>query len=112
MKTEQIAKIVHQANKAYCETQGDDSQFNWELAPEWQKSGAVAGVESLIEDPELTPEQLHEDWLNHKKEEGWKYGPIKDSNKKEHPCCVPYKDLPPSQKVKDDLFTAIVGALL
>lgn len=34
---QQIAKVCHEANKAYCETLGDYSQPEWEAAPAWQK---------------------------------------------------------------------------
>ena len=35
---------------------------------------------------------------------GWVYGPTKDAATKTHPCCVPYTELPPIQKVKDAYF--------
>ena len=34
---------------------------------------------------------------NREEADGWKYGPVKDPEKKEHPCFVPYDDLPPSR---------------
>jgi len=46
-----------------------------------------------------------------KKEQGWKLGPVKDLEKKEHPCFCPYGDLPLEQRVKDFLFAAIVETL-
>jgi hypothetical protein len=46
-----------------------------------------------------------------KKAAGWQYGPIKDGDKKENPCCVPYDNLPKEQKVKDVLVICIVRAL-
>ena len=33
--------------------------------------------------------------------EGWTYGPQRDDARKEHPCLVPYKQLPDSEKVYD-----------
>lgn len=44
-------------------------------------------------------------------DEGWKYGPIKDADKKEHPCMVPFADLPAAQQAKDYIFRAVVHAL-
>jgi hypothetical protein len=60
---------------------------------------------------EALPAASHENWLKLKIAEGWKYGPVKDPDKKEHPCCVPYEDLPIEQRIKDFLFSGIVGQL-
>ena len=61
--------------------------------------------------PTSKPSDSHESWLKEKKEDGWKYGKVKDVEKKEHPCFVPYEELPSDQKVKDYVFIAIVDAL-
>ena len=46
-----------------------------------------------------------------KEREGGKYGPVKDVEKREHPCFVAYDDLPQEHRVKDYLFTATVAAV-
>jgi hypothetical protein len=108
----QIAKVCHQANKAYCETLGDTSQPDWKDAPEWQKESAIKGVKFHLDNPDTsTPADSHTSWLEEKKATGWKYGPVKDAAKKEHPCFVPYSQLPPEQRVKDWLFMGIVTAM-
>ena len=43
--------------------------------------------------------------------DGWVYGAEKNAELKTHPCLVPYGDLPVEQRVKDELFTAIVKAV-
>ena len=106
-KIELIARYAHEINKAYCEAIGDSSQPSWEDAPDWQKSSAIAGVEVHLKS-DLTPEQSHQSWLDVKLKEGWIYGDVKDPIKKEHPCIMPYAQLPTSQKVKDYLFKAVV----
>lgn len=106
----QIAQIVHEANRAYCQTLGDDSQVSWDEAPEWQRSSAVNGVEGILSGRITKPEQSHESWLAEKERTGWKFGPVKDAEKKEHPCFVPYAELPATQQVKDAIFFAIVRA--
>lgn len=108
---EDIAKVCHEANRAYCETLGDFSQVTWEHAPKWQRESAIDGVQKKIANPDMTPEMQHEAWMDRKKAEGWKYGPVKSENVKEHPCMVPYCELPGEQRVKDYLFGAIVSAL-
>jgi hypothetical protein len=112
MKDEDIARVVHEGNRALCRTQGDDSQPAWDDAPEWQRSSALAGVAMIRANPSSTPEQSHESWLEEKRRTGWTYGPVKDTVKKEHPCFVPYEQLPANQQVKDHLFGSIVRTLL
>ena len=102
-----IAKICHQANKAYCEALDDHSQVDWEDAPQWQKDSAIAGVEFHM-NGDHGPEDSHNNWMAQKEAEGWVYGEVKDPAKKEHPCMVPYGELPLTQRQKDALFIAVV----
>lgn len=111
---EQIARIAHETNRAYCATIGDDSQPKWEDAPQWQRDSAIKGVrfhlKSHAEGGAPPPSSSHECWLEEKRAAGWAYGPVKDADKKEHPCFVPYDELPVEQRLKDYLFGAIVAA--
>ena len=107
-----IARAGHEANRAYSDAMGDTSQPAWEQAEQWQRDSAIAGVEAICRSPHTSPQASHENWLAHKRAEGWKWGPKKDPAKKEHPCFVPYEELPLYQKKKDHLFHSIVvGAL-
>jgi len=110
MDRTEIARVAHEINRAYCAALGDASQPAWEDAPEWQKASALVGVDMHLANPDATPEKSHESWLEQKLAEGWKFGPVKDAEKKEHPCCVPYAELPPDQKAKDYLFRGVVHA--
>lgn len=111
MTTTDIAQVAHELNKAYCESIGDNSQPSWEDAPEWQKSSAINGVQFHIDNPDAKPSHSHESWLKQKSDEGWKYGEVKDPVKKEHPCFVPYDQLPTEQKSKDFIFRQTVHSL-
>lgn len=106
-----IARVCHEANRAYCLMLGDESQPHWEDAPEWQKQSAVNGVQFHVENPQAGPAGSHVNWMKEKLADGWKYGSVKDADKKEHPCLVRYEELPVEQRVKDTLFLSIVHAL-
>lgn len=106
---EACARSAHEANRAYCISIGDNSQPSWDDAPEWQRSSAINGVAGVLGGN--TPEQSHESWLEEKRRTGWKYGPIKDPEKREHPCFVPYVELPPEQRQKDGIFVGTVRVL-
>jgi hypothetical protein len=109
---EDIAALCHEANRAYCSAIGDDSHLPWDAAPDWQRNSAVNGVVYHVNNPNATPENSHENWLKQKIAEGWKYGEVKDPDKKEHPCCVPYADLPTEQKAKDYIYRSIIRTFL
>lgn len=109
---EQIAQICHETNRAYCQTIGDDSQQSWDRAEEWQRESARRGVRFAIENPGAPASAQHDAWLQDKIRDGWKYGPFKIVAKREHPCILPYAELPVQQRFKDDLFRAIVMAFL
>lgn len=110
-KVHAIAMVCHETNKAWCAALGDLSQQGWDDAPEWQRESAIKGVEFHMQHPEATASASHESWLAEKERTGWKYGPVKDAEKKEHPCFVPFDQLPVNQQAKDKLFKAIVDAL-
>lgn len=112
LSIENIAMVAHTVNRAYCKSIGDNSQDKWADAPEWQKDSARKGVEFHIENPDATPENSHEKWLAQKTSEGWRYGRVKDTEKKTHPCFLPYSELPADQKSKDWIFRGVIHAML
>ena len=106
------ARVAHEANRAWCIANGDDSQPTWDDAPDWQKESARDGVLFHVNNPDAGDDASHNNWMAHKAAEGWVYGEIKDPEAKTHPCMVPFSDLPPVQRIKDSLFRAIVHATL
>lgn len=106
----QIARVCHEVNRAYCQSMGDMSQPTWEDAPEWQRASARMGVD-LHCMGNFGPEASHISWMKQKLEEGWTWGPNKKPEQKEHPCLVPFSVLPREQQAKDFIFRAIVHAL-
>jgi len=107
----EIAKVCHEANRAYCEALGDTSQKPWDQAEQWQRDSAINGVEFKLANPDAPESAQHDAWLADKARDGWKFGAVKDSVKKEHPCFVDYDELPEEQKAKDALFCGVVNAL-
>lgn len=108
----QIARVVHEANRALQVEQADPSipvSPSWDDLDEETRRSAVEGVQGVLNGN--TPEQSHASWVKFKEDHGWTLGDVKDEDAKTHPLLVPYDMLPASAKVKDDLFCAIVNAL-
>ena len=57
--------------------------------------------ESLTPLIEALAENVHDTWAKGRMDEGWTYGPVRDDAKKQHPCLVPYSELPESEKAYD-----------
>jgi hypothetical protein len=108
---EQIARVAHEANRAYCEARGDSSQPTWEAAPQWQRDSAMLGVKLHTENPSADAAASHESWMAQKVEEGWVYGPEKNPELKTHPSLVPFDQLPREEQAKDFLFRSVVHVL-
>ena len=106
-----IAQVAHEINRAYCQAMGDDSQPTWEDAPQWQVESAVNGVLFHVEHPDAGPDASHKNWAKEKIQDGWVYGPVKDAEKKLHPCLVDFENLPKEQQAKDFLFRQVVHSL-
>ena len=63
---------------------------------------------------EKLAEHAHEIWAQQRLKDGWKFGPARNDERKEHPCLVPYANLPDSEKQYDrnaaiDTLKAIVA---
>lgn len=57
--------------------------------------------EELIELAESISKNVHEVWSKNRMDEGWTYGPVRNDEKKETPCLVPYEELPEIEKAYD-----------
>lgn len=115
MDANKIAQVCHEANRALQTVDPDPTipvSPAWDLEKAETRESAVVGVQAILDNPDQTAEQSHENWVKFKQDHGWVLGPVKDNDKKEHPLLVPYSELPAKQQVKDALFGAIVRALM
>ena len=95
-----LVLAIHEANK---EIQQQTGEFIPQLSEHLTKS-ILDDVYYVLDNPNCTPEQQHNNWVHFKRADGWRYGPEKDFERKEHPCLVPYSELPEIQQRKDSVF--------
>jgi hypothetical protein len=109
-RNEMIARVCHEANRGLQIAFDDPAPSPpWDEASEFQRQSTREGVTDALAGS--TPEELHYDWCEHRVAAGWRHGPLKDEAAKTHPCLVAYDDLPAEQRLKDELFVAIVRTL-
>ncbi|WP_374215312.1 RyR domain-containing protein [Streptomyces sp. NEAU-Y11] len=107
---EQVARVIHEANRAVQQIVGDPAPSSEWATSSWRERQATTqGVYRALEG--RTPQQLHQDWCDHKVAHGWRFGPVKSEQARTHPCLVPYEDLPMEQRIKDEIFLAIADIL-
>jgi len=111
MEIAEVAQTCHEANRVVQAINGDVVAEGWDILPIDQQERIMNGVTLKLKHPETTPAQMHENWLADMRADGYTVGPIIDHQNRQHPCLVDYDDLPLEQKIKDDLFSGIVGSL-
>jgi len=113
MNIEDAARLAHEVNRAYVYATTNLQEPHWEDAPAWQKDSAINGIKMHWDAHDqgnlVHPWDSHESWLKQKKEEGWKYGPVKDPAKKEHPCFVPYNEASKTKKAAAHISLILVA---
>lgn len=69
--------------------------------PEPIDTSAVSLDRELTRLAELLAKNAHDVWAQERLAQGWKYGPCRRDDTKEHPCLIPYEQLPEAEKVYD-----------
>ena len=72
-----------------------------EYTPHPIDTSDVVLPESLAPLIEVLAGNVHDTWAKGRMDAGWTYGPVRDDAKKQHPCLVPYSELPESEKAYD-----------
>lgn len=72
-----------------------------EYAPSPVDISEIKLPESLTPLIEALAENVHDTWAKGRIDAGWTFGSVRDDAKKQHPCLVPYSELPESEKAYD-----------
>ena len=105
-----IVDCCHNAWKEYMDSIGH-AYVQIEPTDEMKESilsGALFYIKGFREGRKPTPQEMHDEWRRYKARDGWTYGGLKDVKKKEHPCMLPYQDLPKEERQKDEVFAMAV----
>ncbi|HEV2915678.1 MAG TPA: TRAFs-binding domain-containing protein [Pyrinomonadaceae bacterium] len=69
--------------------------------PEPSDTSSVTLTEDILSLTEKLARNTHEVWARQRLADGWRYGPVRDDARKEHPCLVPYEELSEDEKEYD-----------
>jgi hypothetical protein len=111
---ENAAMLCHEANRAFVLScnRDDRTQLPWASSSDHVRASCIAGVHGVLAKRNTKPGESHESWMKYKLEQGWKIGPIKSEERKEHPNLVPFEKLSVLEQAKDYLFIATALASL
>lgn len=69
--------------------------------------------DEILELVELLAENAHDMWASERIRDGWTFGPNRDDTDRQHPCLVPYSQLPERERDYDRaMVTGSVRAIL
>lgn len=97
---ESAARRAHDTIAFMCATGAP----SWSATPEWKKAQCRNGVKWVLNNPEATPADVHNQWVELMVSSGWQYGPEKNEVTKTHPCIVDFDQLSKNDKMKDEIF--------
>ena len=69
--------------------------------PQQMDTSDVQLPEELNDLIEQMSKNVHEVWAKSRMDQGWTYGPERSDILKQHPCLIPYEDLPEIEKAYD-----------
>ena len=69
--------------------------------PKPLETSSIELPEEVLKLSEQLARNTHEIWARQRLRDGWRYGPERNDSRREHPCLVPYDDLPESEKQYD-----------
>jgi ryanodine receptor 2 len=69
--------------------------------PKPENTDAIQLSAELNDLVEAMAKNVHEVWAQSRMEQGWTYGPERNDQLKQHPCLVPYEQLPEEEKAYD-----------
>ena len=96
---EDLARICHEAHLALrigLNSSADDMHFD--ALPQERKDVVISQVRLIRAGK--SPDEVHQAWVDHQLEHGWRWGISRNLIQKTHPNLVPYGDLPVEEKAK------------
>jgi hypothetical protein len=110
MDWEVITKFIYEAARKEAEwSERSIVPEPWYDRDEKFQKQMIDVVQKYIKSTEMpTPEEVHNSWMKAYLDMGWKYGEVRDTEKKTHPDLLPFDQLPKDERDKDAIFLSLV----
>lgn len=69
--------------------------------PQPLDTASVELPQELLDLSEEIARNVHDVWAKNRIAEGWAWGPVRNDEKRQTPCLVPYEELPEEEKAYD-----------
>jgi len=106
----ELARICHNLNREIQKLSGEQVDPTWNRAAPWMRDLSVYHVNTILDNPTITPEEMHNTWATALYVDGWTYGPERVEASKISPLIQFYVDLSIYEKLKYSLYFATVKA--
>lgn len=102
MNKQQLAQVIIAAINKLQEIEGEELNNDEQMVEN--------AIELFLQNPDMTPKEVHQFWYDEKIKDGWKLGPVRNVEKKESPHLVDFEELSLAQKMKDAVAIVLVKA--
>lgn len=105
-----IAQECHRLNNELMLTNGEiQNAADWSELDSHTKFMNLKSVKKILDNPDITAKDIHDEWMKNKMLDGWTYGEVKDANLKTHPLIIDFELLNDVDKMKDQIFIDVVN---
>lgn len=105
-----IAKECHSANDDLMLVNNEVPNLtDWHQMDDHTRSMNIKSVSKIIDNKYITAKDLHNEWMDNKIADGWKYGTVKNPELKTHPLIIEFEKMSDINKLKDQNFIDIVN---
>lgn len=109
MDVESVARVAHEAVRAYQRQLGENPAPPWDESPSWLRTSVREGVD--LARAGASPAEVHAVWAASRLLDGCRHGPVRSVEQRTDPWLVGYEELSASQRAASALLTAVVTTL-
>lgn len=118
MRAGDIARTYHESYRVLQFIEGGTLLPPWHEASQADVDSTVDSVQAVLAvltdeyvEPRALADYVHLKWCEQKRAAGWRYGPVRDNERKVHPLLVDFGGLSLLNQAKDILLVSIVQSL-
>lgn len=103
-----IAKACHNVHNVFCANNGM-KVIPWDEKATEHHAVVINSIERILSGEVESPEDAHENFVRLKEDFGWEYGPEYSTKNKTNPRLCDWEELPQVERMKEELFFAVVS---